>query len=72
MFPDPPDHTTVSEATASCLCDGLVCGKCGKGRIHHPISDYYDEATGNLIHVSHFMHLRPCPECRATDWRAVW
>jgi hypothetical protein len=69
MFPNPPDHTTVSEATASCLCDGLVCDKCGKGHIHRPISNYYDEASSHLVHVPYFAYLRPCPECGGNDWR---
>jgi hypothetical protein len=71
MFPDPPDGATSSEATASCLCDGLVCGACDRGHIHRPISNYYDEASGKLIHVPYFMGLRRCPECDATDWQPV-
>jgi len=71
MFSDPPNHSAVSEATASCLCDGLVCGACGKGRIHRPISNYYDEESGHLIHVPYFRASAPCPECGVKDWRAV-
>ena len=55
----------------SCLCEGLLCRACGKGRIHHPISDYYDEATGQLIHVPYFAGMRLCPECGARDWQTV-
>jgi hypothetical protein len=67
--PDPPDHKTVSRVTVSCLCDGLICGNCGEGRIHRPISNYYDEETGKVWHVPYFMAMKPCGVCGAHDWR---
>lgn len=69
LFPDPPHHKTFSEATASCWCDGLLCGTCGKGRIHRPISNYYDERSGRLISVPYFRALAPCPRCGKTNWQ---
>jgi hypothetical protein len=71
MLPDLPEASTVSAATVSCLCDGLVCDTCEKGRVHRPISNYYDEASGHLIHVPYFMCLRRCPECGGKGWRAA-
>jgi hypothetical protein len=55
-----------------CLCNGLVCAACGRGRIHRPISAYYDEATREIIHVPHFMTLRRCRVCGAQSrWEAA-
>jgi len=71
LFPEPPNHTTFSAATASCWCDGLVCGACGKDRIHRPISNYYDERSGHLIHVPYFRAMASCDECGKKDWRQV-
>lgn len=71
MFTDRPDHATASEASASCLCDGLVCGACGEGRIHQPISGYYDEASGHLISVPYFRALVTCRSCGESDWQQV-
>jgi hypothetical protein len=58
----------------SCLClgDGLVCAACGQGRIHRPISDYYDEKTREIIHVPYFAALKACRACGAqSHWRAA-
>jgi hypothetical protein len=48
-----------------CLCDGLVCAACGRDRIRRPISAYYDESTGEIIHVPYFTGLKPCRLCDA-------
>ena len=48
-----------------CICDGIPCRKCGKGRIHRPISNYWDEARGALIHCPWFSAQAPCDQCRA-------
>lgn len=51
-----------------CLCDGLVCGACGKSRRHRPISNYYDETTGVIVHVPHFGAMIPCHVCGKRAW----
>jgi hypothetical protein len=71
LFPDPGHHGMFSEGTATCWCDGYRCGACGKGRVHQPISDYYDERSGHLIHVAYFMGMAPCGRCGEKDWRQV-
>lgn len=48
-----------------CLCKGLTCGACGVGRIHRPVSSYFDETTGKIIHVPHFATLKRCHSCGA-------
>jgi hypothetical protein len=48
-----------------CICDGVPCQKCGKGRIHRPISNYWNEARGALIHCPWFSAQAPCDQCRA-------
>jgi hypothetical protein len=47
-----------------CSCDGPLCCRCGKNRIHRPISDYYNEADGRVWHVPYFAGMAPCRECR--------
>lgn len=54
-----------------CLCDGLVCSACGKARRHRPISNYYDDAAGVVVHVPWFGYMLPCPRCGKRDWRAT-
>jgi hypothetical protein len=49
-----------------CLCDGVVCTNCGKGRMHRPLSNFYDEEAGHPWHVPAFAHLKPCGRCGAS------
>jgi hypothetical protein len=49
--------------SASCLCEGLVCGACGSERIHRPLTSYWDETAQCLINVPHFTYLRRCRTC---------
>ena len=46
-----------------CLCEGIVCHHCRKNAIHRPISNYYVEATGPVLHVPYFGCISPCQEC---------
>lgn len=48
-----------------CICDGIPCPKCGKERIHRPISNYWNEATGTILHCPYFSAQIPCSTCRA-------
>jgi hypothetical protein len=55
-----------------CICDGLVCTACGKGRTHRPVSGYYDEVAREVVHVPHFAALKRCPACgERSRWKAV-
>jgi hypothetical protein len=55
-----------------CLCDGLVCAVCGRDTIHRPISDYYDESAGQIIHVPYFAALKECGACGSRSrWEAA-
>lgn len=51
----------------SCLCDGIVCSSCGESRLHRPISNYYDEANGEVIHVPYFGFMAHCQACRRAE-----
>lgn len=46
-----------------CICDGIFCRKCGEGRVHRPISNYWDEAKGALIHRPWYSAQEPCELC---------
>ena len=64
---DLPPASQREEAVVAvlCICDGVPCQKCGKGRIHRPISNYWNEARGALIHCPWFSGQAPCKRCRA-------
>jgi hypothetical protein len=46
-----------------CICDGILCRECGTRRIHRPISNYWDEARGTLIHCPWFSAHVACKTC---------
>lgn len=48
---------------STCLCEGIVCRRCGKGRIRRPISDYYSPKDGYFWHVPYFMGMAGCSRC---------
>ncbi len=50
--------------TVSCLCDGILCPKCKKNKIHRPISNYYYPEKNQIWHVPYFGGMIPCAECR--------
>lgn len=50
---------------STCLCEGMVCSRCGLRKRRRPISDYYDPEDGRWWHVPYFMGLvRYCGDCR--------
>ena len=49
---------------SECLCDGMVCGNCGYGKKHRPISDYYDAGDQKWWHVPYFAGHGECWGCR--------
>ncbi len=65
---DPPDGARITPVSVSCLCDGLVCGRCRVGRLHRPITNHYDERTGQVIHMPWFSVWRECSVCGERDW----
>ena len=48
----------------SCLCEGILCAKCKKNKIHRPISNSYNEEDNSIGHWPYFSGMRPCDECR--------
>lgn len=50
--------------TVSCLCDGILCYKCKKNKIHRPISNSYDPETNRVWHHPYFTGMVGCAECR--------
>jgi len=50
--------------TVSCLCDGILCHKCKKNKIHRPISNSYEVATNEIWHHAYFTGMMGCDECR--------
>ena len=49
--------------TVSCLCDGILCPKCKKNKIHRPISNSYDERGNDILHHPYFTGMTDCGEC---------
>jgi len=50
--------------SVSCLCDGILCHKCKKNKIHRPISNSYDEIDNDIGHWPWFTGMMPCEECK--------
>ena len=50
--------------SVSCLCDGILCHKCKKNKIHRPISNSYDEINNDIGHWPWFTGMMPCEECK--------
>lgn len=50
--------------TVSCLCDGILCPKCQKNKIHRPVSNSYDLETNTIEHWPWFTGMAGCEECR--------
>jgi len=50
--------------TVSCLCDGILCPKCKKNKIHRPISNLYDSDTNTISHAPYFTGVMGCYECK--------
>jgi hypothetical protein len=55
-----------------CICNGIPCRTCGESRIHRPISNYWDEARGALIHCPWFSAQVSCDTCSTQHkWSAA-
>lgn len=50
--------------SVSCLCDGIICPRCKKNKIHRPISNSYAEETNEVWHHPWFMGQAGCDKCR--------
>ncbi len=55
------------EIDVSCLCEGILCRRCEKNRIHRPISNSYDPGTNTILHHPWFSYLKPCSACRSGE-----
>ncbi|HZQ66262.1 MAG TPA: hypothetical protein VFA66_13660 [Gaiellaceae bacterium] len=47
----------------TCLCEGILCRYCDAGKIHRPLSNYFSERDGKVIHVSSFGWAKACQAC---------
>jgi hypothetical protein len=50
--------------TVSCLCDGILCNKCKKNKIHRPTSNSYNEEENNVLHHPYLSGIMDCGECK--------
>lgn len=50
--------------TFSCLCQGILCPRCKRNRIHRPISNTYSPETNSMMHYPYFSGMMGCAECR--------
>jgi hypothetical protein len=48
-----------------CLCDGLVCQRCGAVRCFRPTTDNFNWRSGRWEHTAWFGYRAPCPRCDA-------
>ena len=64
LAPDPESSIKVT-----CLCDGILCRRCKRNKIHRPISNSYSPASNSIGHWPYFSGLLPCDECREKEER---
>jgi hypothetical protein len=50
----PCHNGTVGQWKSTCICEGLVCKKCGERHIRRPISNHYDLDDGQFWHTPYF------------------
>ncbi len=53
---------TGETSPITCLCDGWLCPKCGKNRLHRRGSEIMDK-QGNIWHVPWFAGSSGCKDC---------
>ncbi len=58
-------HDLLEIVSVTCLCHGIRCKTCKKNLIHRPITNFFVEETGRVIHVPWFGQMIPCEKCRA-------
>ena len=60
-----PHHDAGPGATVRvrCLCNGVLCQRCKKNKVHASGSSSYDEATNTVGHWPWFAGMAPCREC---------
>jgi hypothetical protein len=51
----------------TCLCDGILCSRCKRNKIHRPITNSYDEARDAIEHWPYFSGMIPCAECQSRE-----
>jgi hypothetical protein len=64
IIPPPSPDETIG---VSCLCKGIPCRRCGKNKVHRPISNSYEEDTNTIGHWPYFTVMVPCRDCRAKE-----
>lgn len=50
--------------SVTCVCDGIPCTRCGRPT-HRPITNFFVEETGRIVHAPWFGQLIPSRRCRA-------
>lgn len=56
---------TLYTLESPCLCDGVTCRYCGRGRIRRPCRDFYSWRSGRWLHVAWFGYRARCEQCDA-------
>lgn len=57
--------TEDGEVRLLCICEGILCRRCGRRNIRRPISDHFNDSDGRIWHTPYFMGFFPCADCRA-------
>jgi ADP-ribosylglycohydrolase len=61
---------TLNGQEITCLCEGPLCQRCGKNRLHRPVSYYWDEEREQAIHVPWCVGFSLlCDECRLEEYQ---
>ena len=58
--------------SVTCLCNGILCKKCKKNKIHRPVSNSYIESSNSIIHWPWFTGMMECDACRDSKNRKCY
>ena len=50
--------------SVTCLCNGILCKKCKKNKIHRPVSNSYIKSSNSIEHWPWFTGMAGCDICR--------
>ena len=62
-----PERDPEEVRSASCLCQGSLCRRCNKNKVHRSGTNSYCPEANTIEHWPWFSNMIPCGECRAKE-----
>lgn len=58
---------TADGRKSTCLCEGILCSRCGQEHVRRPLTDYYDATEKRWLHIPSFATISLCQKCRKAE-----